>query len=385
MKTIGIFTTTRAEFGLYIPLIKEIEKSNILNYKLFVGGTHLEKNHGNTINEIKNTGFIITATFKFLSDKSDSNALLKSLSIETNELARIFGTYEFDTVCVLGDRYELIPIIQAAQLYNKTVIHIHGGEQTEGAIDEQIRHMISKAAHIHFPACDEYAQNIRKLGEASWRICISGALAVDNMKSIERKSKNEIFEFLGLKFELPVALMTFHPETVKSNISIDKQVNNIFEVLSDYNIQLVITSPNADTDRDIIHEIISDEINKNFDYHYFNSLGMINYHSLLPHCSFVIGNSSSGIIEVPFYNIPTINIGDRQKGRIRHKSILDTDYSIISIKAAIAKAMEPKFRSSLKNMKYEFGEGNAAKKMVDFLVNLPRVKNLLQKTLDFPC
>ena len=382
---IAFFTTTRAEFGVLYPLIKEIDNTSIIENLLFVGGTHLLKEHGDTIEEIKEQNIAINDTFDYISQGTNPYEILHSLAKETSELAKLFEKHEFDAVCVLGDRYELIPIIEAAILYRKYIIHIHGGEKSEGAIDEQIRHMITKAAHIHFSACDEYAKNIRKMGESAWRVFNTGALAVDNMLQIPKIPKQELFNELRLDPEKELVLMTYHPVTLEKELSPVDQMKNVFKALESFNSQVLITAPNMDVNRGEILNEIKLQVKNNSNYHFIESLGSLRYLNLIKHCKFVIGNSSSGIVEVPFFKIPTINIGNRQKGRIRHSSVIDTDYSTESIQKGIKKALNKNFLLSLQEMKYKFGNGNTAKKIVDILESITFDKKLLQKQLDFEC
>ncbi len=384
MITIAIFTTTRAEFGIFIPLIDRIIKNDDLNYKLFVGGTHLKKEYGETINEIKEKGYEITAIFDYLTNDDSPEGLTKSTAKATHELASIFNNESFDFVCVLGDRYELLSIIQTVIIFRKPIIHIHGGEATQGAIDEQIRHMITKAAHIHFVSCDEYYNNIRKMGEQKWRIFNTGALAVENMKKSVTISKHEIFSNLHLDENLKTVLMTYHPVTLEKNVSTREQINNLFDALEDYNLQVLITAPNMDAENNVILQEIKNRID-NQKYLFVKSLGVKRYLSLLQYTDFVIGNSSSGILEVPYFIIPTVNIGSRQDGRIRHESIIDTDYNIESIKQAIEKALTPEFRITLRSMSYKFGDGQASQKMTNAIRKLINRKDLMIKKLDFPC
>ena len=203
MKTIAIFTTTRAEFGIFSALIREIEKSDDIRYVLFAGGSHLAIETGKTIKEITDLNYKIEATFDYQLNLSDAPTLAKSLGYCTIELAHIFKNYSFDFVCVLGDRLELLSIVSNAIVFGKPIIHIHGGESTEGSIDEQIRHMITKASHIHFASCKEYAENIIKMGEASSRVYNVGALAVDNMIRLPKVSKEELFHNLKLDINKP--------------------------------------------------------------------------------------------------------------------------------------------------------------------------------------
>ena len=383
MKTIAVFTTSRAEFGIFTPLISALNEESATSVLLFVGGTHTTIEHGYTINEIIKGNFKITQTFDYLLNEDSPYSLTKSSGIETIELANIFNNFIFDAICILGDRYELLPIVQAAILFKKPIIHLHGGEQTEGAIDEQIRHMITKAAHIHFAVCDKYAQNIIKLGEEDFRVYNTGALAVDNMTSTKRKNKTELFSDLDLNSEKPTIIMTYHPVTLESDISPQTQIENIFSALNNHNFQVVITAPNIDSERNEIEKVILKHVSENTNYKYIESLGATNFHNLIAYSEFIIGNSSSGIIEVPFFKKPTINIGIRQTGRIQHESIINTDYSAESIQKGIAKAVSSDFKNKILNLKYIFGDGNTAKKMVSIIKSTNFDNYLLIKKLTF--
>lgn len=383
MRKIGIFTTTRAEFGIFSALLREIERNRNIEYLLFVGGSHLAKEYGNTIKEIENN-FKITDTFDFFLNEDSNYSLTKSLGIETIELANIFRNFDFDFCCILGDRFELLPIINTAIIFKKPIVHLHGGEKSEGAIDEQIRHMITKAAHIHFVSCEEYAANIRKMGEQKWRIFKVGALGIDNIINNKKITKSELFKLLKLDENKQTILLTYHPVTLEYKISPLEQIKNVFNALNKFNFQIVVTAPNVEIDRDIIMSFINEKTRENKNIHYIDSLGVIKYHSLIPYCEFVIGNSSSGIVEVPLFRKPTINIGDRQKGRLRHKSIIDTEYSEEAIISGINEALSKDFRDSIKNMKYKFGDGNAAERIVEILKSTEIDEKLMRKKLDFP-
>ena len=382
-RKIAIFTTTRAEFGIFCPLIELMSEDEQLEPLLFVGGTHLVSAFGSTINEITDQGFKIKDTFDYVLKEDDCFSISRSLGTACCELAHIFKKYEFDFVCVLGDRFELLSIISNAIIFRKPIIHISGGERTAGVIDDQVRHMISKAAHLHFVSCDEYADNLFKMGEPEERIHNTGALNVDNMKRSNKISKLQLFKELNLDVYRPTVLMCYHPVTLEFSISLDRQLENLFDALESFNLQVVITAPNVETDRNKIVSFLKKKVALNRNIHYFNSLGFKRYHSLIACCEFVIGNSSSGISEVPFFKIPTVNIGDRQKGRKRHESVIDTDYSTESIKSGIEKALSEEYKTSLHNMEYKFGDGHAAEKMICAIKNIEITKEFLQKKLNF--
>jgi len=378
-KTVAIFTTTRADFGILSPLIHAMERDSEIEPLVFVGGTHLASEHGKTINEIKDLGITVTDTFDYLLNDDNSFSLSKSMGIACFEIAHVFRNHTFDYICVLGDRFEMLSIIINAILFKKPIIHISGGEKTEGVIDEQIRHMITKAAHLHFVACEEYGKNVEKMGEHRWRIHNTGALNVDNMVKSGEISKEQLFGDLGLNIELPTVLMTYHPVTLEYSITPQQQVNNLFTALKQFELQVVVTGPNSEVDRDSILSTIMHEITNCDKWAYFESLGVKRYHGLIPYCEFVIGNSSSGIGEVPFFRIPTVNIGDRQAGRIRHRSIIDTDYSIDSIKNGIERALSSEFRSCLQDMVYKFGEGDTTQRMINIIKNIKNDQDFIRK------
>ncbi len=380
MKNIAIFTTSRAEFGILSALLDKIELENSINYLLFVGGTHLLKEHGNTIDDIKGK-YPIAATFDFFEADSSEQSLAKSMGVEMLKLASIFTDYKFDSVLVLGDRFELLPIVNSSIIFRKPLIHLHGGETTQGAIDDQIRHMTTKASHTHFVCCEEYKKNVLMMGEERWRVHNVGALTTDNMLAVNKIKKVELFRQLGLKVDVKTVLMTYHPTTLENDVLLEEQIGNIFKSLEPFDFQIVITAPNIDAGRDDIMKIINQNKNKNT--HYFDSLGLKRYFSLIPHCEFVLGNSSSGIVEIPYFKIPTINIGSRQKGRIMHQSIINTDYSIGSIRKGIAQALDISYRESLKKMEYKFGDGNTAIKIVEILKNIEINDSLMSKKLSF--
>lgn len=383
MKRIAIFTTTRADFGIFTSFINHISKSEKLDYCLFVGGTHLAFEHGSTFKEIKNYSYRIEETFDYLLNEDSKYSLARSSGIAMLELAGIFKRSDFDYVCVLGDRFELIPIILNAILFNKPIIHISGGEITEGVIDEQIRHMVTKAAHIHFVSCEEYGLNVKRMGESAWRVFNVGELSIDNLVNNKRLSKKKIFKDLKIDELRETILMTYHPVTLEFNLSPLQQIKSIFQALDKFNYQVVITAPNIEAEREIIVDYIKDQVAKKSSYIYIESLGMKRFHSLMPHCKFVLGNSSSGIAEAPFFKIPTVNVGDRQKGRIKHESIIDTGYEEVSIIHGIEKVDDVDFRKKVQEMKFLFGNGTAAEQMVEIIENLQPGQNILTKKLDF--
>ena len=383
-RIIAVFTTTRAEFGLLYPLLIALDSESSLEYKLFVGGAHLSHEHGKTIDEIQDLGIKISSTFDFVMPGNTPGDMAANLTRATAAVNQVFESHEFDMVCFVGDRYEQMAVVMNAILYRKPIVHIHGGEKSEGAIDEQLRHMYTKASHLHFATCQEYADNIVRMGELKENVFNVGALGIDNILNTQLIAKEALFEDLKLNQKKHTVLMTYHPSGENSIGSIQSQVDLIFETLGKFDLQVLVTGPNIEAGGEEVLSSILHWSTHHKHVVYVNSLGFQRYLSLVKQVKFVIGNSSSGIIEVPFFRIPTINIGDRQKGRIRHLSILDCEHTESGISRAIETALSKKFIDSLAKMEYQFGNGSAAQRIVKSIAKRNNTKKLLVKRLSFP-
>ena len=364
-KKIALFSTSRAEFGLVNNLYSELKKKKIKVF-LFVGGAHLSETYGNTIREIKNSKIKINDLFYYSPKKNNPISISKSIGISTIELAKIFKKHNFDNVIAFGDRFDLIPIITNSLIFNKKIIHISGGEETIGAIDNKIRNMVSKSADIHFTSCDEYSNNLVKLGEKKNAIFNAGTLSFNN-KLILKQTREDIIKKYNLNKDLPIVSFTYHPTLIEDNLEIEKKLYHIFRALNEFKLNLIINSPNLEVNSNKVIKILKKKIKQNRFYKFYKSLGFENYHNLVKHSDFIIGNSSSGIIEAPYYKTPSINIGLRQKGRIRHKSVIDVNYDYKKIAQSIKKALSSGFKSKLKNQKYKFGKGDTSQKIAKIL------------------
>lgn len=382
-KVIAFFSTTRAESGAFAPLLRELKENNLIDYKYFLGGTHLAPEYGNTINEIKSDEIKIDGTFDYLLNEDSGQSMTQSCGIAMFKLAQIFEGHHFDYICLAGDRFELVSIALTAILYNKPIIHLYGGERTEGVIDEQIRHMLTKCSHLHFTACDEYAENIIKMGEPRNRVHSVGELVIDQMAQVKKLSKKEIFTELNLDENLKTIILTYHPVTLDTHDLYLEQVKNIFQTLDKFNFQVLITAPNCEVNREQITEYIQNIVKTKKNFYFIHSLGSTRYYSLLPHCYAVMGNSSSGIIEVPYFKIPSINIGVRQKGRIIHPSVINADNDIVSISKALQLIENKEFQDEIKNMKFKLGDGSASKKIVQKMIVFSKEQYPLLKSLTF--
>jgi len=302
------------------------------------------------------------------------------------KISQIFNTYKPDFIVLLGDRYELFIMAIAALLYQIPIIHLHGGENTTGVIDEQVRHAITKMAHIHMPSTELYAENISKMGEEDWRIHIVGAPGLENIKKLELYKEEEILKLTSIDVNKNTIICTYHPVTLEGEDNLRWQIKNLLEVLSKFDFQIVFTRPNAEVGSDEIVNMIKKFVDNNPKAYFFDSLGSELYLSFLKYAKAVVGNSSSGIIEVPSFSIPTVNIGNRQEDRMQPKSVIQTDYSVNGIYKGLEKALYDKeFLTEIKTLKNPYGDGNTSKYVIEAMkniLNIPREK-LLKKRFDF--
>lgn len=383
LKKVLVITGTRAEYGLLYWTIKSIQKDRDLQLQLVVTGNHLAREYGYTIELIKKDGFIIDEEIDMLINSENKSSILKSMGLEMIQIAQCFDRLKPDILLILGDRYETFVGATCAMMMNIPIAHMNGGESTEGAIDEQIRHAITKMSHLHFVGAEFYKKRIIKMGEEPWRVYNVGQAGVENIKKLKLFEKHELENELNISFNKPVFLITYHPVTLEID-SIEYQIDNLLDSISAFDAIYIFTYPNSDFGSKIIIDKINKFVNKNKDAYVYYSLGQKRYLSLLKFSAAMIGNSSSGIIEAPSFKIPVINIGDRQKGRLRSNNIIDVDYSKEKIIEAINKALyNKKFRESLECIKNVYGDGNVSNRIVDVLKSTEFDKKLMDKKLTY--
>ena len=381
MVRVAFFTATRGDIGCLSPVIHQMYRTKGLKPLLFVGGTHLKKNYGYTVREIKKEKLKISGYFNYSIKGNNQPQLLNSLAEAHEKISKIFKKFKFDYVFIVGDRFEQLAVVNNSILFNKPIIHFSGGEETAGVIDDQVRHMITKSAHLHFVVCDKYKKNILSMGEESHRVFNVGNLSLYNIKKIKFNKKENLFKKYKIDAKKPLAIFTYHPVTLKTNLSSIKQIQNIFEAIKRFNIQFLITTPGHDHGRDVLLKHIQNRVKNNKNFFYVKSLGFKNLFNFYKYADFVIGNSSSGIGQTPFFKIPTINIGERQMGRYFHKSIINCGYTSKEIYEAVKKAQNPNFLKSLKTMKFMFKKGNSAKKIIQVIKKTKIDKKLIWKKL----
>jgi len=382
LKRIAVITGTRAEFGLLSPLMSEIQNDQEMELQLIVTAMHLSPEFGYTVDEIKKKGFKIDKKVECLLSSDSAVGITKSVGLAMIGFADALNELYPDMVVILGDRTEMLAAATAAMIVNIPIVHISGGETTEGAYDESIRHAITKMSYLHFASTEIYRRRIIQLGEHPDRVFNVGSIGIDSIKNLVLLNKNEFEKSINFKLGKNNILITFHPVTLE-NQSAQGQFKAILDVLGSLkDTHFIFTHANSDKNGSVINQMIEQFVNENQNRSIsFKSLGQLRYLSALRHIDIVLGNSSSGIAEVPYFNIPTINIGDRQKGRILSDSVIQTEPTIESITLAHYKAVDISFRTKIKSQKQLYGSGNAVKKIMDILRN-QNVNNLKKSFYD---
>ena len=374
MKRIGIMTGTRAEYGLLKSLMQEINKDNDLELYLIVSGMHLSPEFGMTYKEIEEDGFEINAKVEMLLSSDSPAGISKSIGLGVIGFADEFQRADLDMLILLGDRYEALSAAISAMVMRIPIAHLHGGELTEGAIDEGIRHSITKMSYLHFTSTEEYRRRVIQLGENPERVFCVGAIGVENIKKINLMTKEELERSIHFEIDENTVIVTYHPVTLENN-TVEEQFLNLLEVLDrNPKIRMIFTKANADTNGRIVNELIDKYAAQNSERACaFMSLGQKRYLSALKYCRIVIGNSSSGIIEAPSFGKPIITIGDRQKGRICADSVINCGYTQQEIQRAMETALTEEFENKARNCRNPYEKENTAANIIsvikDYLLN----------------
>jgi GDP/UDP-N,N'-diacetylbacillosamine 2-epimerase (hydrolysing) len=368
MKKICVVTGTRAEYGLLRPLIKKISEDNELHLQLVATGMHLSPEFGLTYKEIEEDGFIIDEKIEMLLSSDTAVGISKSVGLAMIGFADAFEKLKPDIVIVLGDRYEIFAATTVAMVFKIPIAHIHGGETTEGAFDEGFRHSITKMSYLHFTSTEEYRKRVTQLGENPDRVFNVGAIGIESIKELKLLDRNQLEQNINFKFGKNTALVTFHPVTLE-NSNFKEQFQELLNALDRFNdLKLIFTKSNSDTDGRIINFMIDEYVENNKNKAIaFTSMGQLRYLSAMKYVDLVMGNSSSGIIEAPFFKIPTINIGDRQKGRIQGKTIINCEPIENEICKAIELGVSIDFKNKIKNTVNVYGDGNVTEKILNII------------------
>lgn len=371
MKIIAVITSTRAEYGLLMPVINELRKYEDANLKieLVVTGTHLSEDYGYTVEEIQKCGTRIDETIYIPVKSSCINDISKNQAETLVEFTKLFVQKEYSGIVILGDRYEMLAIAIASSNSKTPIFHLSGGDTTEGAMDEWIRHSITKMSYIHFTTNEDSYHRVIQLGEQPDRVFNFGSTSIDNILNIANMDKFEALRSLGLN-DCKYAICTYHPVTLDRD-RVDGDIENFLCAIRDYpSIQFIVTKSNADQGGAHINEIIDSAESSIDNLYVFSSLGVVRYLSLMKYAEFVLGNSSSGIVEAPAFGIPTVNIGDRQRGRLQSESIINCLQDTESIKAAIDKASSDNFKNVCRKVVSPYGDGHAAERIAQKIVEV---------------
>lgn len=378
-RKICVVTGTRAEYGLLYWLMKEIESDNELELQLIATGMHLSPEFGLTYKEIEKN-FKIDKKIEMVLSSDTSIGISKSMGLAQISFAEAYEELKPYIVVVLGDRYEIFSAVSAAMIARIPIAHLHGGETTEGAFDESIRHSITKMSHLHFTATDEYRNRVIQLGEHPNRVFNVGGMGIENTKRLKLLSKEEFEKSIDFKLNKKNILVTFHPVTLEDSTTKEQfqELLDAIDELEDTNI--IFTKANSDTDGRIINHMIDEYVIKNTHKSIgFTSLGQLRYLSALQYVDAMVGNSSSGLAEAPSFQIGTINIGDRQKGRIKASSVIDCEPNKVDISKAFEKLYLKEFKELLSNTKNPYGDGCASQRIIEEIKRVD-LENILKKS-----
>lgn len=367
-RKVCVVTGTRAEYGLMYWLLRFLQDDKDTELQLIVTGMHLSPEFDLTYRQIEEAGFVIDKKVEILLSSDTPVGISKSMGLAQIGFSEAFEELKPEIIVILGDRFEVFSVAASAMIAKIPIAHIHGGEATEGVVDEPIRHSVTKMAQLHFTATEEYRKRVIQLGEQPDRVFNVGTPGLDNIVLLDLLEREAFEEAIGFKLGQKNILITFHPVTLESRTAENQFSNllNAIDVLDD--TKFIFTKPNADTDgRIIIKQIDAYVANNPHKACAFVSLGQLKYLSALQFIDVVAGNSSSGLTEAPSFKIPTVNIGDRQKGRIKAKSVIDCGPSTAEISKALKKAMSSEFRETVKHVENLYGGGGASKKILDII------------------
>lgn len=378
MRTIGVVTTSRADYGVYLPLLRRIQDDPDLDLHLIAGGMHLSPEFGLTAEAIEADGFQIDQRVELLLSSDTPEAIAKSMGLGTIGFAQAYARRRPDILLVLGDRFEMHAAAVAAVPFLIPIAHIAGGAVTAGAIDDTFRHSISKMSHLHFAETETYARRIIQMGEDPRRVHVTGALALDHILGLPPRSDREGPAQNGIPTDQPPLLVTFHPVTLEHEQT-EWQMGELLAALNDFEAPILFTYPNADTNGRLIIRMIQDFASHNKRAIVLKNLGQKGYFDVMQHAVAMVGNSSSGIVEGPSFRLPVVNIGTRQKGRITADNVISVGYHRDEIVSGITEAVSEDFRLKLQDLVNPYGDGHAAERIIHIIKTVALGDSLLKK------
>ncbi|HAT39099.1 MAG TPA: UDP-N-acetylglucosamine 2-epimerase (hydrolyzing) [Polynucleobacter sp.] len=384
MKKICVITGTRAEYGLLRWVMQGIKDEPTLALQVIVTGMHLSPEFGLTYKVIEQDGFKIDRKIEMLTSSDTPVGVAKSMGLGMISFADALHEMKPDLIAVLGDRFEIFSAVSAALIACIPVAHLHGGETTEGAFDESLRHSITKMSHLHFVAAEAYRWRVTQLGESPDRVFLVGGLGVDNIKRMRLLDRSALEDSLEFKLGIKNLLITFHSTTLET-ASAEKQMQSLLDALDVIkDVHLIFTMPNADVDGRVLIDMIQGFVDRRPNARAYKSLGQLRYLSCIAHVDGVVGNSSSGLTEVPSFQKGTINIGDRQRGRLQAASVINCESTKDSIISALTRLYSNEFQANLLNAINPYGEGGASTKIVEVLKNFPINSSTKKTFYDLP-
>ena len=378
-RRICVITGGRAEYGLLARLMQRIQKSNVMQLQVIATGMHLLPAFGSTYQEIEREGFVIDRKVESITGLDTPADIAKSMGLAMHGFADALSTLQPDLIVLLGDRYEIFAAAASALVLRIPVAHLHGGELTEGAYDDALRHSISKMSHLHFVAAEPYRQRVMQLGESPETVFLVGGLGVDRILHEPILERAALESALGFKLGKKNLLVTLHPETLGAESSATAIAQLLDALDKSEDTHLIFTLPNADNGGQQISAHIHSFVATHRNAVAYEALGQSRYLSCLAHCDAVVGNSSSGIMEAPSFQKPTVNMGQRQHGRLRALSVIDCEVHSEAIAAAISKALSPEFARQLGESVNPYGAGGATEKIVNIIGKYP-LQDLIPKT-----
>jgi UDP-hydrolysing UDP-N-acetyl-D-glucosamine 2-epimerase len=378
LRSIGLATTSRADYGIYRPLLDAIQNDPELRLRLLVSGMHLSPEYGLTVREIEGDGYEIAERVEVLIASDTAEAISKSMGLGVISFAQVFSRWRPDILIVLGDRFEMHAIALAALPFKIPIAHLSGGELTEGAIDDVLRHSLTKLSHLHFVSTQEYAHRVIQLGEEPWRVVVSGEPGLDNVRTLKLLSRSEIEARFEVQIDRPFLLVTYHPVTLEYEQT-EWQIDELLAALLKTRLPVIFTWPNADMGNQIIRAKLEQFVAANSSSRLVANFGIQAYFSVMNLAAAMVGNSSSGIVEASSFQLPVVNVGTRQHGRVRPRNVIDVGYGRDQIAAGIQQALESQFRASLEGLVNPYGNGNATSSIVGHLKSTPLGDTLIRK------
>jgi len=381
-RKICVITGTRADYGLLRWVMQGIKDDSDINLQVIATGMHLSPEFGSTYKVIEQDGFYIDRKVEMLTSSDTTVGIAKSMGLGLIGFSDALNELNPDVILVLGDRFEILSAVSTALVLRIPVAHLHGGESTEGVIDEGIRHSITKMSHLHFVAAEQYRQRVIQLGEQPDKVFLVGGLGIDNIKRIDLLDRAELEVALDFSLGVKNLLVTFHPVTLEEDMA-ETQIMELLSALEELEeTHIVFTLPNADADGRKIMAMVEEFVSKNLNSRVYTSLGQLRYLSCIEHMDGIVGNSSSGLIEAPSFKKGTVNIGDRQKGRLQAGSVINCDPQRGSIAGALVRLYSSEFQAELETVINPYGMGGASDAIVSIVKSIPLDEILKKRFYD---